>query len=139
MAAARLVAEVLREGPVPHVVLMGDLDASPESASVRFRRGQQSLEGVSVCYQDAWARVHPGRPGHTFDPGNPLVARGDMPEEAGRRIDYIMVRCGAYGPTLRVAGCERVLTGPREGVRAGDHYGVPADLVPPGHPPGRWA
>jgi len=44
-------------------ILLGDLDAEPDSASVRFLRGLQSVEGMSVCYQDAWERVHPGQPG----------------------------------------------------------------------------
>jgi hypothetical protein len=48
-----------REGP-RHVVLAGDLDATPEAASVRFWRGLQSLGGMSVCYRDAWEAPTPG-------------------------------------------------------------------------------
>jgi endonuclease/exonuclease/phosphatase family metal-dependent hydrolase len=59
-----------REG-LRHVVLAGDLDATPEAASVRFRRGLQSLGGMSVCYRDAWGSTHPGEPGHTFTAENP--------------------------------------------------------------------
>jgi hypothetical protein len=55
------------------VVLAGDLDATPDAASVRFWRGRQSLGSMSVCYRDAWGSTHPDEPGHTFTAENPLV------------------------------------------------------------------
>lgn len=125
VAAARLVEAMVGAG---HVVLLGDFDAVPDSASVRFWTGRQSLSGLSVCYRDAWATAHPGEPGHTFSPVNPLVRQGEMPEEEGRRVDYIMVRCDDYGPTLRVGLCGQVFSEPVEGVWASDHYGLVADL-----------
>ena len=134
VAAARFV-EGLLGGGERHVVLAGDFDATPDSASVRFWSGRQSLDGTSVCYRDAWESVHPGDPGHTFTPRNPLVASGEMPLELGRRIDYVMVRCGDHGPTLDVPYCERAFDEPVEGVWASDHFGVVADLaVPPSDP-----
>lgn len=139
VAAARLAEELRERCGARHTVLLGDLDAPPEAASLRFLRGLASLEGTSVCHQDAWEAVHPGEPGWTFSPRNPLVRDGDMPEEAGRRIDHILVGCGPCGPGLHIARCERVLTGPVDGVQASDHYGLFADLIPPHHPPGRWA
>src|SRR5918993_861553 len=45
----RLVAERER-----HVVVAGDFDATPDSASLRFWRGRQGLGDTSVCYRDAW-------------------------------------------------------------------------------------
>jgi endonuclease/exonuclease/phosphatase family metal-dependent hydrolase len=128
VAAARFVEEVVGERPV-HVVLAGDFDAPPEAASMRFWRGRQSLEGMSVCYQDAWERLHPGEVGHTFTPSNPLVATGEMPLERGRRIDHILVRCGNHGPTLDVARCMLAFNAPVNGVWASDHFGVVADLT----------
>jgi endonuclease/exonuclease/phosphatase family metal-dependent hydrolase len=74
VAATRFVEELLGESGT-HVVLAGDFDAIPDSASVRFWSGRQSLDGTSVCYRDAWESVYPGEPGHTFTPVNPLVAR----------------------------------------------------------------
>jgi hypothetical protein len=59
-----------------------------------------------------------------------------MPLELGRRIDYIMVRCEDYGPTLDVSSCERIFDEP-VGVWAIDHFGVVADLsaqTPSGRP-----
>ncbi|MGP3986150.1 endonuclease/exonuclease/phosphatase family protein [Streptomyces sp. 3N207] len=138
LAATRLAEQATRPG-VRHTVLLGDLDATPDAASLRFLRGLQSLDGSGVCFQDAWSAVHPGEPGPTFSPRNPLVRQGDMPTAVDRRIDHILVRCGAHGPTLRVSSCERVLVQPVNGVQASDHYGLVADLTLPDHPPGRWA
>jgi hypothetical protein len=57
------VIEEIAEGRDLHVVLAGDLDATPEAASVRFWRGRQFLGGMSVCYRDAWGSTTPGRRG----------------------------------------------------------------------------
>lgn len=126
--AARFVEECLA-GRDMHVIMAGDLDADPAAASVRFWTGRQALDGTSVCYRDAWESAHPGEPGHTFTPDNPLVADWDWPF---RRIDYIMVRCDAHGgPTLAVTACARIFDGPIDGVWASDHFGLAADLTVP--------
>jgi endonuclease/exonuclease/phosphatase family metal-dependent hydrolase len=65
VAAARLV-ESLAPDPDQHVVLLGDFDARPDAACMRFWSGRQSLDGLSVCYHDAWESVHGDDPGHTF-------------------------------------------------------------------------
>ena len=133
VAASRLVEHLLGEREVGHVVLAGDFNAAPDSASVRFWHGLQSLGETSVCYRDAWESTHPADPGHTFTPRNPLVTGGDnWPLEVGRRIDYVMVRCVDHGPTLDVTACERIFDEPVEGVWASDHFGVVADLAIPG-------
>lgn len=106
-----------------HVVVAGDFDADPDAASLRFWTGRRSLHGVSVCYRDAWARVHPGEPAPTFTPDeNPLVADPDWPF---RQIDHVLVRCGEHGgPTLPIRACRRVF----DDVAASDHYGLLAEL-----------
>jgi endonuclease/exonuclease/phosphatase family metal-dependent hydrolase len=128
VATARLVEDLVEERGASHVVLAGDFDATPDSASVRFWRGLQSLGGTSVCYRDAWGSIHTGEPGHTFTPRNPLVTGGNWPLELGRRIDYVMVRCRRHGPTLDVLSCERIFDEPVGGVWASDHFGVIAEL-----------
>ena len=138
VAAARLAEELVEERAPSHVVLAGDFDATPDSAGVRFWRGLQSLGELSVCYRDAWGSAHPGQPGHTFSPANPLVTGGNWPLELGRRIDHVMVRCADRGPTLDVVSCERIFDEPVEGVWASDHFGVVAELGVPG-PGGRPA
>ena len=137
--AVRTAREVEAVAAGRHVVVLGDFDDRPESASLRFWTGRQSLDGTSVCYEDAWAAAHPdsaASDGHTFTPANPLVRAGEMPLERGRRIDYVLVRCAEHGPTLDVVGCSLVFAEPVDGVWASDHFGVVADLEPPAHPPG---
>lgn len=126
VAAARVIERVLEKTDMP-VVLAGDFDATPDSASIRFWTGRQSLDGMSVYYQDAWEALHPDDPGHTFVPENPLRSAAWKPRP-GRRIDYVMVRCGDKGAPLDVINCERVFDRPIDGVWASDHFGVMADL-----------
>jgi endonuclease/exonuclease/phosphatase family metal-dependent hydrolase len=128
VAAARFLDE-LDGGRGLHVVLAADLDTDPEAASARFWTGRQALGGTSVCYRDAWERWHPGEPGHTFTPENPIMIGRDWPF---RRIDYIFVRCGEHdGPTLEITSCERIFDEPVGGVWASDHFGLVADLALP--------
>jgi endonuclease/exonuclease/phosphatase family metal-dependent hydrolase len=131
LQAARVAARIeeLVAGRPRHVVLAGDQDADPAAASIRFWTGRRSLEGVSVCYRDAWESARPGEAGETFSPANPLLADPDWPF---RRIDYVLVRCGEHGgPSLRIASCDLVLDRAEEGVWASDHFGLTAVLEPP--------
>ncbi|MEV6845472.1 endonuclease/exonuclease/phosphatase family protein [Actinoplanes sp. NPDC051411] len=137
VACARAVEERLA-GRAVHVILAGDFDDVPDSASIRFWTGKQSLHGSSVAYRDAWAAIHPDDPGHTFTPVNPLERAGEMSLELGRRIDYVMVRCGVHGPSLDVADCRLAFDEPVDGVWASDHFSVVAELAVPEHPPGAW-
>jgi hypothetical protein len=67
---------------------------------------------------------HPGEPGHTFTAENPLVTaeNWDWELELGRRIDHILVRCSAHGPTLDVRACEHIFDEPVGGVWSSDHF-----------------
>lgn len=136
LAAARAIEA--HAGAAAHAIVLGDFDATPDAASVQFWRGRRSLDGMSVCYQDAWETVRPGEAGPTFSTENPLVRAGEVATAVSRRIDYVLVRSGIHGPTLQVLACERVLDAPVDGVWASDHYGVVADLAVPAHPPGEW-
>lgn len=120
------------------VVLVGDLDADHDAASIRFITGRQSLGYMSVCYRDAWESTHPDDSGHTFTPLNPLVmdgvVRGMKPfrDWPFRRIDYIFVRFGAHGGNaLDIVKCERILDKAVNGIWASDHFGLIADLAKP--------
>jgi len=102
------------------------------AASARFWTGRQALGGTSVCYRDAWESAHPGEPGHTFTPENPIMVGRDWPF---RRIDYVFVRCGEHeGPTLEIAACERIFDKPVGGVWASDHFGLSVELAAPEQP-----
>lgn len=134
VAAARFVEERIGESN-QQVVMVGDLDADPTAASIRFWSGRQSLGDLSVCYRDAWESAHPGDPGDTFTPRNPLVKDGvvkgmrpfrDWPF---RRIDYVFVRLGPHGGlALDISACSRIFDEPIHGVWASDHFGLVADL-----------
>jgi endonuclease/exonuclease/phosphatase family metal-dependent hydrolase len=127
--AARALEELTARRP-GHVIVAGDFDADPDADSVRFWTGHHVIDGMSVCYRDAWHSCHPDEPGHTFVPDNPNAADWDWPF---RRIDYILVRCGQHGgPTLRITGCERIFDQP--GTTISDHYGLTADLELPDAP-----
>jgi endonuclease/exonuclease/phosphatase family metal-dependent hydrolase len=127
--AAGRALEDLVDGRSMHVVVAGDLTADPDSASVRFWTGRQSLDGTSVCYRDAWERVHPDEASVTFTSANPLLRDRDWPFT---QLDYILVRCGEHGgPTLEITSCERIFAEPVDGVWASDHFGLVADLVLP--------
>jgi endonuclease/exonuclease/phosphatase family metal-dependent hydrolase len=139
LATAAFVEALVRERPELPVVLLGDFNAGPDAAGLRFLTGRQSLTGASARYEDAWTAVHGDEPGHTFSPRNPLVRAGQMPLERGRRIDHVLVRSGPHGPLLDVADCRLVLTEPVDGVWASDHFGVLAELRSPPHLPGTWA
>lgn len=131
-AAGELVEGLIR-GRRVHVILASDLTDAPESASVRFWTGMQSLHGFSVSYRDAWQRAHPGEEGETYTADNPILWDWDYPV---RRLDYIMVRCARHGgPTLEIRACERLFTQAVDGVWASDHFGVMADLELPSRPP----
>ena len=133
VAAARFAEDLAPSAA--HVILAGDFDDTPDSSSIRFWTGRQSLDGMSVRYEDAWEAVHGDAPGLTFDPRNPLVRTGTMPLDRGRRIDYVMVRSGTHGPTLDVVSCELALAEPVDGVFGSDHFGVIAELATPEHAP----
>jgi hypothetical protein len=110
-----------------------------ETGTVLAVCGRQSLDGLSVAYHDAWESIHSAEPGHTFAADNALTRAGEMSLEIGRRIDYILVRCGIPGPTLDVIESRRMFGQEVDGACASDHYGVVADLAVPAHPPGAWA
>jgi endonuclease/exonuclease/phosphatase family metal-dependent hydrolase len=127
-AGGKFVDELIGEREL-HVIVAGDLTDPPDSASVRFWTGRQSLGGYSVCYRDAWESARGAEAGDTYTSENPNLIDHDWPFQ---RLDYILVRCGLHGgPTLRIASCERIFDRPVDGVWASDHYGVVADLELP--------
>lgn len=130
LLAARRIEQLVTE-QARHVILAGDLNAGVEAASVRFLMGRQSLDGTSVCYLNAWDRIHPGQEGHTFTPRSPLVAEAhrDWPYQ---RLDHILLRFGERGsPTLDITGCELAFDQPINGVWPSDHFGLVADFAIP--------
>lgn len=109
------------------MIVAGDFDADPDATSMRFWTGRHALDGLSVCYRNACASVHPDDPGRTFVPDNPNSDDWDWPY---RQIDYILVRCAAHGgPTLKVTQCQRTFDQPHTSIS--DHHGLLASLTLP--------
>ncbi len=138
LQAVRLTEALKRRRQTDATVVLGDFDATPDSASVRYLRGREPVDGHSVYFQDCWETVHGPEPGHTFSSLNPLVRDGEVATALSRRIDYILVSGGDHGPRLEVLDCHRVLDAAVDGVWASDHFGVSADLALPRHLPGTW-
>jgi len=109
-------------------IVGGDQDAMPESASIRFWRRLQALDGFSVCYRDAWELTHGSEPGPTFAPSECPVIADEWGTELDRRIDYVFVRCGRRGPTMAVRHCARTFDAPIDGAWGSDHFGLVADF-----------
>ena len=111
------------------------VDDLPWAAAVTAEPACGSSPGgsrwTSSPLRDAWEAAHPGEPGHTFTPSNPLVRDGEWSQELGRRIDYVLVRCGIRGPSLQIVHCHRIFDQAVDGVWASDHFGVFADLQVP--------
>ncbi|WP_044239007.1 endonuclease/exonuclease/phosphatase family protein [Chondromyces apiculatus] len=134
------IAEIVhREGPVdaPTIaeapereagyppILMGDLNAQPESAEVRFLKGLQSLGGRSTFFSDAYEIAGHG-PGYTYDETRNTFAGPH--HEHPRRIDYVLVRgpdrLGRGKPLVARLAFQDI----HAGVTASDHFGVYAEL-----------
>jgi endonuclease/exonuclease/phosphatase family metal-dependent hydrolase len=84
--------------------LGGDLNATPEAASIKWLKGLSVENSSSTHWTDAW--VIGNGAGYTSDPENPLLTRtaessniGNWPEAPlpKRRIDYLFSRGFAYG------------------------------------------
>lgn len=78
-------------------VLMGDMNADPDSDEMRYLRGLATSAGKSVYFADSWVYGGDGSPGYTFDRRNRFAA---LAHEPPRRIDYIYVR----GPDTKLRG-----------------------------------
>ena len=128
LAVVRRIEELVAGDPA-HVIVGGDFNATPDTSSMWFWTGRRSLDGTSTAYRDCWESVHGTDQGWTIDPGNPLTHYEERDFNRGRRIDYLLVRCGDHGPTLGIDDCRRVFDEPVGGVWASDHYGVVADLT----------
>lgn len=129
LALVRRLDELLADGPA-HVIVGGDFNATPDTSSMRFLTGRQSLDGLSTAYHDCWESAHGDLPGWTFDPRNPLTAIDEPDLDRGRRVDYLLLGCGDHGPALHIADCHLTLNRPVNGSLPSDHYGVTASLRP---------
>jgi len=127
---AAMVASERRDpqGTYPPIVI-GDLNAVPESDEIRRMTGRAPPAQPGLVFTDTWAQVGDGG-GATYSASNPYVVDSAWPE---RRLDYVLVGWPRPRPAgnpigARVFGIEAV-----DGVVGSDHYGVVVDLHGPGH------
>ena len=116
-----------RDGFPP--ILVGDMNAEPDSTEIRFLNGRHALDGFSAHFYDAWALTGDGGPGYTWSNRNEYARIAQEPE---RRIDYIFVgypllHPDAYG-VGKVTHCRVVCDDEQDGVWPTDHFGVYAEL-----------
>jgi endonuclease/exonuclease/phosphatase family metal-dependent hydrolase len=106
-------------------VLMGDLNAEPESDEIRFLKGLHSVGSRSVFFNDVWRYAEPS-PGFTFDRRNPFAAQWREPP---RRIDYVFVR----GPDRWGRGepqeVRLAFADAEAGTFPSDHFGIYAEFA----------
>lgn len=111
------------EGPPP--VVIGDMNAAPDSDEMRYMRGLTGLGGDCVYFADCWIVAGDGSPGLTYDRANPYALRSREPSQ---RIDYIFVR----GPDRNLRGepisARLALDTPTNGVWPSDHHAVVAEI-----------
>jgi endonuclease/exonuclease/phosphatase family metal-dependent hydrolase len=116
------------DGPPP--VILGDLNADPDSDEMRYLRGLATLAGTSVFFADCWSATREDK-GYTYDRKNPYALRS---REPSRRIDYIFVR----GPDGHLRGeplsAELAMNEPVDGVWPSDHFAVVAEIWAPKRP-----
>lgn len=124
VALADLLEEWKQEGDLPAVVV-GDLNADPDSNEIRFLRGLAALEGRSTCLHDAWTFVHGASPGYTWDNRNTYAHYSFEPN---RRIDYILVGPADHFGHGWIESAEVVFDQPRDGIFPSDHFGVMAEI-----------
>jgi endonuclease/exonuclease/phosphatase family metal-dependent hydrolase len=113
-------------------ILVGDFNAEPESAEIRFVTGLQSLGGRSVAFLDAWRTVGQGS-GITWSNQN-AYARAAL--EPDRRIDYVFTGFPMRSGVGQLLDCRVVCNDEKDGVWPSDHFGVYAELrsEPLAHP-----
>jgi endonuclease/exonuclease/phosphatase family metal-dependent hydrolase len=145
-AAWRLSAEAARERQALAVtdldarhrrdlptIIAGDFNGGPDTASIRYLTGRQSLGGRSVLYHDAWAVGGDG-PGYTWTIDNPNAKAGadqivGQPDYR-KRFDYVFIGGWDAHPKAyaRVKAAKLAFDQPIDGVWASDHFGVMVDL-----------
>lgn len=125
-AVAELVFE-LRNDPATGfpAVLLGDLNAVPDSDEVRQLTGASAPPIPNLVFTDAWLAVGNTDPGWTWSGHNPHLADSTWPN---RRIDYVFVSWPRPKPMGSIGRCWLAGQEPRDGVVPSDHYAVVAEL-----------
>ncbi len=106
-------------------IVVGDFNAAPESAEIRYVCGLQSLMGRSVALLDAWATAGTGGEGATWSNDNAYAAAALEPR---RRLDYVFAGFPKQDGVGQIVSCEVVCDDEKDGIWPSDHFGVFARL-----------
>lgn len=105
-------------------ILLGDLNAVPDSDEIRQLTGRAAPAVSGLVFSDAWE--HAGRgAGITYSEANPHVTASAWPE---RRLDYVLVGWPRQRPSGNPVSAEVFGVDPVGGTVGSDHYGVVVDL-----------
>jgi endonuclease/exonuclease/phosphatase family metal-dependent hydrolase len=106
-------------------VLLGDLNADPDSDEVRILTGQRAAPVPGVMFRDVWTWVGNDDRAPTWSNNNPFAAAS---LDLDRRIDHILVAAPKAG------GCGQPLAAwiigdrPIDDMYGSDHFGVVTEL-----------
>ena len=106
-------------------VLVGDFNAEPESAEIRYVSGLQSIRGRSVHLRDAWRHAGAGGDGITWSNRNDYAQPWLEPE---RRIDYVFVGPPQPDRVGLLESCHVVCNDKQDGIWPSDHFGVYTEI-----------
>ena len=123
-ALGELVLRRRPQGGFPPL-LVGDMNAEPDSAEMRYARGLQSLDGRSLYLRDAWLEGRSEGDGITWANRN-AYARPNL--EPDRRIDYVYVGAPRRDGVGLVERCRVVCDDCVDDVWPSDHFGVYAEF-----------
>ena len=114
----RTIVEVYRfardtAGQEPFAIT-GDFNALPSDPPIRFLLGEETLEGRSGDWADAWMCRHPTGPGYTNSPWEP-----------NKRIDYVFLPRAEMVREIEIVGDQS----DSDGIYPSDHLGLRAELA----------
>jgi endonuclease/exonuclease/phosphatase family metal-dependent hydrolase len=124
--AAEICRFVRERGPrtFPAVVL-GDLNADPDSDEVRVLTGQRTVPVPGVMFRDVWTWVGNVDRGATWSNENPFAAAS---LDLDRRIDHILVAAPKAGGCGQPVATWIVGDRPIDEMYGSDHFGVVTEL-----------
>ena len=107
-------------------VLLGDLNADPDSDELRMLTGQTAVPVPGVMFRDVWTWVGNDDRGATWSNDNPFAAAS---LDLDRRIDHILVAAPKAGGCGQPLGDRRSsATEPIDGMFGSDHFGIVTEL-----------
>lgn len=131
--------EYMKQGKGVTQVLLGDLNAEPQSRGIKFLRGAATLNGVTTDLKDAWLAKHTEAEPRSKN-ANDQKSKFTFPSDApSKRIDFILYRGKGNVKECAIMGQEPTpdtVTFPkdigmlnlRSPVYASDHRGVVAEF-----------